>query len=101
MKRWHFWSGVLVSLIFIVLALSQVEDWAVFGRSLRDADYSWLVLIVADERRADRSGARVALILGEDEVAEQMVGVKPLREDTGQDNIGWAELSTRLPGYIK
>ncbi len=52
-------------------------------------------------KRADRSGARVALILGEDEVAEQMVGVKPLREDTGQDNIGWAELSTRLPGYIK
>jgi histidyl-tRNA synthetase len=52
-------------------------------------------------KRADRSGARVALILGEDEVAEQMVGVKPLREDAGQDNIGWAELSTRLPGYIK
>ncbi|MBT8441910.1 MAG: histidine--tRNA ligase, partial [Gammaproteobacteria bacterium] len=52
-------------------------------------------------KRADRSGARVALILGEDEVAERKVGVKPLREDAGQDNIGWAELSAKLPGYIK
>lgn len=35
-------------------------------------------------RRADRSGARLALILGEDEVANQELSVKPLREDRPQ-----------------
>ena len=35
-------------------------------------------------RRADRSGARLALILGEDEVENQELSVKPLREDRPQ-----------------
>lgn len=35
-------------------------------------------------KKADRSGARFALILGEDEVAEGKVTVKPLREQTEQ-----------------
>ncbi len=32
-------------------------------------------------KRADRSGARVALILGDDELAEQRIGIKPLRTE--------------------
>ena len=35
-------------------------------------------------RRADRSGARLALILGEDELANQQLSVKPLRDDRPQ-----------------
>ena len=35
-------------------------------------------------RRADRSGARLALILGEDELANQQLSVKPLRDDRSQ-----------------
>jgi len=38
----------------------------------------------AQFRRADRSGAPVALIVGEDELARGMVGMKPLRASTGQ-----------------
>lgn len=51
-------------------------------------------------KKADRSGARYALILGEDEVARGQVTVKPLREQTEQlqlsvDEVaGW--LATRL-----
>ena len=51
-------------------------------------------------KRADRSGARLALILGEDEVADQVASVKLLREHAGQESIAWAELSDRLRGYF-
>jgi histidyl-tRNA synthetase len=54
----------------------------------------------AQLRRADRSGARVALILGEAEVAGQAVGVKPLREDAEQRTVAWAELAAILDGLL-
>ncbi|MCC7256795.1 MAG: histidine--tRNA ligase [Gammaproteobacteria bacterium] len=41
----------------------------------------------AQLRRADASGAAVALIIGEDEVAAGTVGVKPLRTDAAQVNV--------------
>ena len=51
-------------------------------------------------KRADRSRAAVALILGEDEVAEKMIGIKALREDGGQISVSWPELGTALKQYI-
>jgi len=47
-------------------------------------------------KRADKSGARLALILGEDEVAAQTAGVKPLRGDGAQLSISWDELPREL-----
>ena len=38
-------------------------------------------------RRADRSGARVALILGEDEIAKGQLTLKPLRDDSEQQTL--------------
>ncbi|WP_110657706.1 histidine--tRNA ligase [Salinicola halimionae] len=38
-------------------------------------------------RRADRSGARVALILGEDEIANARLTLKPLRDDSEQQTL--------------
>ncbi|GHB22614.1 histidine--tRNA ligase [Salinicola rhizosphaerae] len=38
-------------------------------------------------RRADRSGARVALILGEDEIANGQLTLKPLRDDGEQQTL--------------
>ncbi|OHZ04851.1 histidine--tRNA ligase [Salinicola sp. MIT1003] len=38
-------------------------------------------------RRADRSGARVALILGEDEIAKGRLTLKPLRDDSEQQTL--------------
>jgi histidyl-tRNA synthetase len=40
-------------------------------------------------KRADKSGARVALILGEAEVASGLIGIKPLRTDVEQQNVPW------------
>jgi histidyl-tRNA synthetase len=38
-------------------------------------------------KSADRSGARLALIVGEDELANRSVTLRPLREDGGQSTV--------------
>jgi histidyl-tRNA synthetase len=43
-------------------------------------------------KRADKSGARYALILGETELERGIVGVKPLREETGQQELAFEHL---------
>jgi histidyl-tRNA synthetase len=50
-------------------------------------------------KRADRSGADVALILGEDEASRGVVGVKPLREDTPQSEVPFAQLAGELRAW--
>jgi histidyl-tRNA synthetase len=40
-------------------------------------------------KRADKSGARVALILGEAELANGVIGIKPLRREAEQQNVPW------------
>ncbi|MDG2271157.1 MAG: His/Gly/Thr/Pro-type tRNA ligase C-terminal domain-containing protein, partial [Halioglobus sp.] len=51
-------------------------------------------------KKADKSGARVALIWGEDEVAAQAVTIKLLREDNGerieQSTVPLDELGSKL-----
>ena len=47
-------------------------------------------------KRADRSGAAYALVFGEQELAEQAVGLKPLRSDEEQVNIKIRELAGAL-----
>lgn len=52
-------------------------------------------------KKADKSGARYALILGEDELAQRVVGLKPLRDDSEQQNIGWDALAGHLAGLLQ
>jgi len=47
-------------------------------------------------KRADRSGATWALILGEDEVANGRLGIKPLRGEAAQETLSEAEAIARL-----
>jgi histidyl-tRNA synthetase len=47
-------------------------------------------------KRADRSGARLALILGEDELAADRVSVKALREQLPQQSVDLNELIAQL-----
>lgn len=44
-------------------------------------------------KKADRSGARYALILGEDELNDQVLTVKDLRHESPQRQVGWSELA--------
>jgi len=43
-------------------------------------------------KKADKSGAEVALIIGADEIAQQQVTVKPLRTAEEQQTLGWQAL---------
>jgi histidyl-tRNA synthetase len=47
-------------------------------------------------RRADKSGARLAVVLGEEELARGVVTVKPLRAEAGQSECSLEELPKRV-----
>ncbi|WP_295516716.1 histidine--tRNA ligase [uncultured Pseudomonas sp.] len=47
-------------------------------------------------KKADKSGALWAMILGEDELAAQRVALKPLRGDAPQETVEFAALAARL-----
>ena len=51
-------------------------------------------------RRADRSGARVALVLGEAELARGEVGFKDLRSEAPQERLGRAAAVERLDALL-
>ena len=51
-------------------------------------------------KRADKSGARFALILGEDEVQQQSITIKDLREDQPQQTVPQQEIDSILRDLI-
>tara|TARA_B110000503_G_scaffold142785_1_gene240914 strand:- start:6529 stop:7806 length:1278 start_codon:yes stop_codon:yes gene_type:complete len=51
-------------------------------------------------KKADKSGAAVALILGDDEAANKTVGVKLLRQDKAQETVGQEQLADYLTTLI-
>jgi histidyl-tRNA synthetase len=54
----------------------------------------------AQIKRADKSGARIALIVGDDEAAAGTVQVKFLREERPQATVTRSELLSQLPGLL-
>lgn len=52
-------------------------------------------------KKADKSGARFALILGKDEVANRVVGFKPLRDEGEQQSIAWDALPEHLAACLE
>jgi histidyl-tRNA synthetase len=54
----------------------------------------------AQFRRADKSGAALALIIGEDELARGVVGVKPLRAASGQSECPIEQLASGLDAAL-
>jgi histidyl-tRNA synthetase len=88
-----------------VVAVGERATTAAFAlaESLRDASPSiWPELnlgggnFTAQLKRADRSGARYAVILGEDEVTGGRVAVKPLRLDEEQFDVPVSALAAEL-----
>lgn len=51
-------------------------------------------------KKADRSGARYAVILGENELASGNVGLKPLRDDEPQQDVARSELAQALASRL-
>ncbi len=54
----------------------------------------------AQFRRADRCGARLALILGDDELERGAAALKPLRQELAQAEVPLAELPARIPALL-
>jgi histidyl-tRNA synthetase len=54
----------------------------------------------AQFRRADKSGAPLALIVGEDELARGVVAMKPLRAETGQSECPIAQVAAGLDAAL-
>jgi histidyl-tRNA synthetase len=54
----------------------------------------------AQFRRADKSGAPLALIIGDDELARGVVAMKPLRQDSGQSECPIAQLATGIDAAL-
>jgi histidyl-tRNA synthetase len=52
-------------------------------------------------RRADKSGAQLALILGDSEVDRGMIAIKALRADGEQHDVASAELPARLGEWLQ
>lgn len=52
-------------------------------------------------KKADRSGALFALVLGEDELAREVVGFKPLRGQGEQQDIAWDALADHLASALQ
>lgn len=92
-----------------ICAFGEAAELAALGLAerLRDALPGLRLLVNAGGgsfksqfKKADKSGARFALILGEDELAGRVVGCKPLRDDSEQQSIAWDALPERLAACL-
>ncbi len=88
-------------------ARAELEALQVAER-LRDAPANLRVQInlgggnfKAQFRRADKSGAALALVLGDEELQRGVAAVKPLRREAGQSDCPLAELPARLISMLK
>ena len=52
-------------------------------------------------KRADRSGARYAVILGDNEVAGRKAALKSLRDELGQREVALADLAEELTRTLR
>jgi len=55
----------------------------------------------AQFKRADRSGAPLALVLGEDELEQGQVTVKHLRDRSGQEQVALDDLESWFRNYLR
>ena len=95
--------------VYLLLAgdAAQRQGWAL-AEQLRDR-LPWLRLLVnagagsfkSQMKRADKSGAQLALLLGEDEVRQSAIGIKVLRGDGGQETVSQTALADYLSAALK
>ena len=94
-------TGATVAAYIVHAGVAAERLALAVAEKLRDAGLSIVVnagggSFKAQMKRADASGARFALIVGEDEAAANRVAVKPLRRAGEQFSVDPAELAARL-----
>ena len=80
------------------LALAEELRDAVPG--LRAVSHAGTGSFRSQFKRADRSGAQLALVLGEEELAGGVVVVKRLREDMPQEHVDRTALASWLAAWL-
>ncbi|HEY9017087.1 histidine--tRNA ligase [Thiomicrospira sp.] len=86
--------------IYVVLAGEQAaRPGLVLAEMLRDALPTMSIQMhcgggsfKSQLKKADKSGATYAVILGDNEVSQQVATIKPLREQSEQQSLAWNEL---------
>ncbi|HEY5701649.1 MAG TPA: histidine--tRNA ligase, partial [Gammaproteobacteria bacterium] len=104
LKVQHIEPPALAPHAFLVAVGERAARAAIkLAEDIRDADAGIRLLVDAGQgsfksklKRADRSEARIALILGDQEVDTHTVGVKNLRGDSPQQALALSD----LPGYL-
>jgi histidyl-tRNA synthetase len=93
--------------VFIVFSEVALAEALVLAEQCRDAMSHAIVVLNTGGgsfknqfKRADRSGASIALVLGEDELAKQVVAVKFLRDEREQQVVPFGTLSAFLRQYL-
>ncbi len=93
--------------VYLVVAGDVTAQALLLAEQCRDALPGAVVLMHAGGgsfknqlKRADKSGAQVAVILGEDEVAEQVATIKFLREEIEQQKVPFATLGAFLRQHL-
>jgi histidyl-tRNA synthetase len=78
------------------------------AESLRRDEPQWSVMVStaggsfkSQFKQADKSGARLALILGEDEMRERMISIKDLRQSKEQVTLPQHELTQSIKSYLQ
>lgn len=92
-----------------IVALGDVaqREGLLIAERLRDS-LSWLRVqthcgggsFKSQFKKADRSGAEYALVIGEDEVARGEAGIKPLRERSEQQSVVFSDLAGHVAGLF-
>jgi histidyl-tRNA synthetase len=94
--------------IYMIVAGAGADRAALpLAEQLRDLPAGWRVQlnlgggsIKTQFRRADGSGAALAVIVGEQELARGVVALKPLRQETGQSECPISEAVARIDGLL-
>ena len=92
------WKGAAAPEAYLVHAGDAAGNLARrVAEALRDASIGVVLnagggSFKSQMKRADASGARYALVIGDDEAARDVVGVKPLRETAEQKEVAAADL---------
>jgi len=94
--------------VYIVAVGSEAEEQGfLLAEELRDAYLDLSVEMNLNGgnfkqqfKRADKSGSDIALILGDDEIRQQTVGVKPLRLERPQETVDRKELLSIISQFL-
>jgi histidyl-tRNA synthetase len=80
--------------------LALVERWRDALPTLRISAHLGGGSFKSQLKRADRSGAELAVIIGDDEVGRRTAAVKPLRSDREQRECAWNEVPARIGALL-